>query len=58
MTFALSAPTPITITLTPTSPNNEPLYNNGQIVALASGGTPNYLYLWSNSKTTATITGL
>lgn len=60
MTFALSAPTPITITLTPTSPNNAPLYNNGQIVAVASGGTPNYLYLWNTSpiKTTATITGL
>jgi gliding motility-associated-like protein len=32
--------------------------SEGGIVVNASGGTPNYTYLWSNSMTTATITGL
>jgi len=32
--------------------------NNGTATATAGGGTPVYSYLWSNSGTTATITGL
>ena len=32
--------------------------NNGKITANVSGGTAPYTYLWSNSKVTATITGL
>jgi hypothetical protein len=32
--------------------------NNGTATALPTGGTPNYTYAWSNSGTSATITGL
>jgi hypothetical protein len=32
--------------------------NNGSVTASASGGTPPYVYLWSNSQTNATATGL
>ncbi|MEO5673152.1 MAG: PKD domain-containing protein, partial [Chitinophagales bacterium] len=31
---------------------------NGSATAIANNGTPPYTYLWSNSETTATITGL
>ena len=31
---------------------------NGQASVIESGGTPTYTYLWSNSETTSTITGL
>jgi hypothetical protein len=32
--------------------------NDGSATATPSGGNPNYTYLWSNSETTQTITGL
>lgn len=32
--------------------------NDGMISAVASGGTPNYFYLWSNSSTASSITNL
>jgi len=32
--------------------------NNGTVVLSPSGGTPGYSYLWSNSATTATVSGL
>jgi len=32
--------------------------SNGGATASATGGTPNYTYLWSNSATTASITGV
>ena len=33
-------------------------YSTGAITASTSGGTPPYAYLWSNSQTSSTITGL
>ncbi len=33
-------------------------YDDGEITAVPSGGTPDYSYLWSNGETTATISGL
>ncbi|WP_276131755.1 DUF7619 domain-containing protein [Polluticoccus soli] len=42
------------ITLTPATC----VQNNGSATVFGSGGTPPYTYLWSNSGTTQTITGL
>ena len=48
---------PPTVTLTPTNVlcNGG---NTGAIVALATGGTPNYSYAWNNSATNSSISGL
>ncbi|WP_083926169.1 T9SS type A sorting domain-containing protein [Neolewinella persica] len=41
-----------------TSSNNPTLGNNGDASIAPSGGTAPYAYLWNNSATTSTITGL
>jgi hypothetical protein len=57
MVFTLVNPPVLTVALTVVNPTMA-LPLSGQIAAVATGGTPNYVYLWSNSKTTATVTGL
>ena len=57
-TAILSAPSQVSLTLQATNETCNGL-QNGFILSTPSGGTGAYSsYLWSNSKTTATITGL
>ena len=52
----ITQPTAITIGITLTNPTCGS--SNGSLTATASGGTPQYSYKWSNSATTASISGL
>ena len=56
-TVTLTQPTPVTASATKTDPlcNNAA---NGTATVTAGGGTPGYTYLWSNTQTTPTATGL
>ncbi|HWB63096.1 MAG TPA: SprB repeat-containing protein, partial [Chitinophagales bacterium] len=54
---SISQPTDITLTATPTNVSCNG-GNNGIITTNVSGGAGGYLYNWSNSGTTATLTGL
>jgi len=56
-TVTLTQPTPVTASVTKTDPlcNNAA---NGTATVTAGGGTPGYTYLWSNTQTTPTATGL
>ncbi len=56
-TVTLTQPSQVAVTVTP---SNLTCFgsNNGSATAVASGGTPPYTYLWNNSDSTATITGL
>jgi len=47
----------LTVTLTPSNVNCQGL-KNGQVTANVSGGTPPYIYSWSNDATTQSISGL
>ncbi len=49
---------PTTITINATSTNASCGNSDGAASAIAAGGTGNLAYLWSNSATTTTITGL
>lgn len=53
----ISQPTIVTATATPTNASSCAV-SDGSITSSVSGGTSPYTYLWSNGKTTATITGL
>ncbi|MBI4930285.1 MAG: T9SS type A sorting domain-containing protein [Bacteroidetes bacterium] len=54
---SITEPTAITITATQT---NASCFggNNGTASVTASGGTPPYIYVWSNGQTTSSATGL
>ncbi len=53
----VSQPTALAATLTPTNVSCGGS-SNGSVAASVSGGTSSYTYLWSNSQTGATCTGL
>ncbi len=52
----ITQPTAIVAALAATATNCTP--NTGSIVSTVSGGTPTYTFAWSNSNTTANISGL
>nr|MBK9653601.1 SprB repeat-containing protein [Bacteroidota bacterium] len=56
-TAVISQPAAIIISMTPKSPKCNGAAT-GQATATVTGGTSPYTYLWSNSATTATATGL
>jgi len=56
-TTTLSVSTPLTASITKTDLSCFQSAD-GTATAVPAGGTPPYTYLWSNGKTTATITGL
>ncbi|MCB9446826.1 MAG: gliding motility-associated C-terminal domain-containing protein [Flavobacteriales bacterium] len=53
----ITQPSNLTASTTPTNASCNGTCN-GQAIANPSGGTSPYTYLWSNGKTTATVTGL
>ena len=53
----LTQPTPLTASATNTAVSCN-AGTNGTATVTASGGTPAYTYLWSNSQTTPTVSGL
>jgi len=55
--ITLTEPPPVNVTLNPTNITCDGA-DDGMITAVPSGGTPPYTYAWSNTGTTATITGL
>lgn len=55
-TFIVTQPTAVAVTTSSTSTGC--LLSTGSAVAVASGGTPGYSYLWSSGGTNATINGL
>ncbi|MDZ7877966.1 MAG: GEVED domain-containing protein [Saprospiraceae bacterium] len=54
--FSITNPTAVTATIT--AVNAGCGLSNGTATAVASGGTAPYSYLWSNTATTASVTGL
>ncbi|MCP4442650.1 MAG: HYR domain-containing protein [Aureispira sp.] len=55
-TIIITEPAPITTIITSTGTSCG--VNNGTLTATTTGGTPPYIYQWSNNQTTATVTGL
>lgn len=53
----LTQPTQLVLSLQTTNVNCNGL-SNGQLMVNVGGGSPGYSYLWSNTQTTPTITGL
>ncbi len=53
----ITQPAAIANSLTPTDASSCSV-NDGKVTSSISGGTPTYTYLWSNGKTTSSITGL
>ena len=54
----LTEPSPLNVVTSVTSPLDCNGDTDGQITATGTGGTPSYLYAWSNGATTATASGL
>ena len=56
--FTVTQPTQLTLTTSVLDSISCNGLNDGQATVLATGGTPNYSYLWGNGQTNATATGL